>query len=62
MDTAREYTTYWYESQDGEMEPIEIETSMDPPDMLTMPTISGVVESFMLIGEDFDDSGIILDD
>jgi len=62
MDTAREYTTYWYESQDGEMEPIEIETSMDPPDMLTMPTISGVVESFMLLGEDFDVSDRIFDD
>jgi hypothetical protein len=62
MNTAKEYTTYWYESQDGEMEPIEIETSMDPPIMLTMPAISGSVESFMLIGEDFDVLGTIFDD
>jgi hypothetical protein len=62
MDTAREYTTYWYESQNGEMEPIEIETYMDPPDILTMPSISGVVESFMLIGEDFDVFDTVFDD
>jgi hypothetical protein len=62
MNTAKEYTTYWYESQDGEMEPIEIETSMDPPIMLTMPAISGSVESFMLIGEDFDVLGTRFDD
>jgi hypothetical protein len=62
MNTPEGYTTYWYEGQDGEMEPIEIETSQAPPTMLTMPTISGVIESFMLIGEDFDVSNAIFDD
>ncbi len=62
MDTENEYTTYWYENQDGEIEPIEVNTETDPPDTITMPTANGVIESFTLMDEDFYESGTIFDD
>jgi hypothetical protein len=55
MNEPNEYTTYWYESQDGEVEPIEIKTSDNPPSQIIMPTDTGVVESFFLVDGNFDD-------
>jgi|TARA_R110000824_G_scaffold205924_3_gene390876 hypothetical protein len=62
MDKPDEYTTYWYESQDGEVEPIEVRASDDPPAQIIMPTDTGIIESFFLVDDNFDDSDLILDD
>tara|TARA_B100000953_G_scaffold277472_1_gene252317 strand:+ start:957 stop:1145 length:189 start_codon:yes stop_codon:yes gene_type:complete len=62
MNTEKEYATYWYENQDGEIEPIEIDTLTDPPDTISIPTINGVIESFTLLDEGFDDFDTIFDD
>lgn len=59
MNEPDEYTTYWYESRDGEVEPIEVKASDDPPAQIIMPAGSGIIESFFLVDDDFD---LILDD
>ena len=62
MNAEKEYTTYWYENQDGDIEPIEVDMGTDPPDTISIPTINGVIESFTLLDEDFDDFDTIFDD
>jgi len=62
MNKPDEYTTYWYESQDGEVEPIEVKASDNPPVQIRMPTDTGVVESFFLVDYNLDDFDTVLDD
>jgi|TARA_B110000263_G_C15122850_1_gene425181 hypothetical protein len=62
MNTPEEYITYWYENQDGEVEPIEIVGESPPPETITIPAPNGVIESFSLMEDYCDDSGAILDD
>ena len=62
MNTPEEYVTYWYESQDGEVELIEIVGGSYPPETITMPASNGIIESFSLMEDHCDDYGAILDD
>jgi len=62
MNTSEEYITYWYESADGDVEELEINASTTPPATLNMPTANGLVESYILIDEEYDDFSQIFDD
>ena len=62
MNTPEEYITYWYENQDGEVEPIEIMGETPPPETITIPASNGVIESFSLVEEYYDDFDVIFDD
>ena len=62
MNASERYITYWYESADGDVEELEINASTTPPATLNMPTANGLVESFILIDEEYDDSSPICDD
>tara|TARA_B100001964_G_scaffold99527_1_gene111133 strand:+ start:3946 stop:4134 length:189 start_codon:yes stop_codon:yes gene_type:complete len=62
MDTENKYATYWYKNQDGDIEPIEVDTQSDPPDTITMPTANGVIDSFTLVDEGFYEFDTIFDD
>jgi len=62
MNASERYITYWYESAAGDVEELEINASTTPPATLNMPTANGLVESFILIDEEYDDSSPICDD
>jgi len=62
MNASERYITYWYESADGDVEELEINASTTPPATLNMPTAQGLIESYILIDEEYDDSSPICDD
>ena len=62
MNASERYITYWYESAAGDVEELEINASTTPPATLNMPTANGLVESYILIDEEYDDSSPIFDD
>ena len=62
MDGSEKYRTYWYENADGDVEVLEISASSIPPVKLNMPTTQGLVESYILIDEKYDDFSSICDD
>ena len=62
MNASERYITYWYESADGDVEELEINASTTPPATLNMPTAQGLVESYILIDEEYDDFSPICDD
>ena len=62
MDASEKYRTYWYENADGDVEVLEISASSIPPVKLNMPTTQGLVESYILIDEKYDDFSSICDD
>ena len=62
MNASERYRTYWYENADGDVEVLEINASSVPPVTLNMPTAQGLVESYILIDEEYDDFSSMCDD
>ena len=62
MNASERYKTYWYENADGDVEELEINASTAPPATLNMPTAQGLVESYTLIDEEYDDFSSMCDD
>jgi hypothetical protein len=62
MNALERYITYWYESADGDVEEFEISAASTPPATLSMPTATGLMESYILIDEECEDFGPVSDD